>query len=106
MAYHSIKLSKLRAQLTPMMDAAMRGDHVIIHRYGKATAALIPMEDLYRVWEDQDMENVPSMGGPLRDQRLFENHQRHEMRKAGEDARWIQFWNWVRGFVSRDVTGE
>jgi len=107
MAYRTIKLGELRAQLSIAVEYARMGDHVIIRRYGRPIVALISMTDLHRIWEDEDYEKFgPKPDGRTRGFRgdivaEYRHHakfeRRDEARENGTDERWNKYWKWVRG---------
>lgn len=54
---HRIGMTRLRARLTEMIDLTLQGrERVMIYRHGKPVVALVTVNELHRIWADEDYE--------------------------------------------------
>ncbi|WP_417249343.1 type II toxin-antitoxin system Phd/YefM family antitoxin [Celeribacter sp.] len=108
----SMNLTDLRSRLTEVLDRVQTGDHAIVRRYGRAVAAIVPMEDLERIWEHIDDEKLgPRQASGRRPGRSIgpwdrilakADAEREAARREGRDKKWVAFWVWVRSLQSSD----
>lgn len=78
-----IPTSHLRARLTHALDTAIaERDFVLVSRHGRTVAAIVSMEQVKRIWADEDIDLFgpinPETGRPM-------------------GAAWVQKTGWKRG---------
>jgi prevent-host-death family protein len=108
MDYITVKTTDFRPRLTELLDKVEKGEaQVIVKRYGRARAALVSFDDLFRIWEHIETETMGPQD-PKTGQRAGQNHAdvKQELAEAkadidayralGQDAQWTRFWTWVK----------
>ncbi|UWQ07343.1 type II toxin-antitoxin system Phd/YefM family antitoxin [Aliiroseovarius crassostreae] len=84
-----IGMTRLRARLTEMIDLTLQGrERVMICRHGKPVVALVTMDELQRIWADEDYE----LYGPVNP----ETGKRYGWK-------WVQDTGWKRPLFEAEV---
>lgn len=114
MDYITVKTTDFRPRLTELLDKVESGEaQVIVKRYGRARAALISFDDLFRIWdavaEEIDGPRDPKTGlyasaehPEIKQELAVKKADRDAYRALGLDTRWTDFWVWVRSLHSSD----
>ncbi|MBU2935927.1 MULTISPECIES: type II toxin-antitoxin system Phd/YefM family antitoxin [Pacificibacter] len=114
MEYITVKTTDFRPRLTELLDKVETGQaQVIIKRYGRARAALISFDDLFRIWDavadEVDGPEDPKTGlragstnPDIKQQLAAQKADRDTYRALGQDKQWTRFWAWVRTLHSSD----
>ena len=113
MEYITVKTTDFRPRLTELLDRVEKGEaQVILKRYGRARAALVSFDDLFRIW-DAVAEEVDGPGDPKTGRNVGQDHpevkqqlaqeqaDREAYRALGQDDRWNSFWSWVKSLHER-----
>lgn len=113
MDYITVKTTDFRPRLTELLDKVEKGEaQVIVKRYGRARAALISFDDLFRIWEAVALETDgpidPKTGRraaqdfpEVKQELAAEQADREAYRALGQDKEWSGFWTWVKSLHSR-----
>lgn len=89
-----IPLAQLRPRLTEAVDTATaESDFVLISRHGKTVAAIVSIEQVKRIWADEDLDRFgpldPETGRPM-------------------GAAWVKRTGWKKGMAveGKTLSGE
>ncbi|MEM5475313.1 type II toxin-antitoxin system Phd/YefM family antitoxin [Pacificibacter sp. AS14] len=108
MDYITVKTTDFRPRLTELLDKVESGEaQVIVKRYGRARAALISFDDLFRIWdavaEEIDGPRDPKTGlyasaehPEIKQELAAIKADKDAYRALGQDKRWSGFWAWVK----------